>query len=206
MNNFGYGGANAHIIMEDYNSFLSSKASAPNGIHNDATNWLTNGTTNGMTNGVNGHHTKLQSRVILLSAKEEQATQAMASNLANYLQTTKIGNEEKFFDSLAYTLGQRRTIFPWVAVQSVDSVSGLVKAIESGRMNPTRRSDRPKLGFVFNGQGAQWYAMGRELIAAYPVFKQCLLEADGYLKEYGSTWSVMGRLELRGFDKQDVRD
>ncbi|KAI9879283.1 MAG: hypothetical protein M1830_009013 [Pleopsidium flavum] len=190
VNNFGYGGANAHVIIEDYKSFTSSGLSAQNGISNG----VTHGVTNGVTNGVNGHHAKLQSRVIILSAKDEHAAQAMASNLKDYLLTTKVEDEEKFLDSLAYTLGQRRSIFPWIAAQPVQSVSDLIKAIESGRMKPTRTNGPPRLGFVFTGQGAQWYAMGRELIEAYPEFKAYLLEAEGYLKELGATWSLIDEL------------
>lgn len=280
VNNFGYGGANAHVIIEDYNTFTSSGLNAQNGmtdglthgvsnnltigltngithklahgltngisneptnsltngvnhnltngvangvshaltngvtngltngvshelnngmtngLANGVTNDLTNGLTNGITNGVNGHDATLQSRVIILSAKDEQSTQTMASNLAEHLKVTKVEDEKKFLDNLAYTLGQRRTMFPWIAAQPTQSISGLVKTLESGRMRPIRSSERPKIGFVFTGQGAQWHAMGRELIEAYPVFKACLQEAEGYLRDFGSTWSVMGMSTL----------
>jgi len=244
VNNFGYGGANAHVIIEDYKSFLASKSSASNGISNVMTNGVTNGVngvhltnghtndltnghtndltnghtnglghtdgltngdtehiTNGHTNGVvnnlNGHPAKLRSRAIILSAKDEQATEAMASRLKDFLQTTKVEDEEKFLDNLSYTLGQRRSTFPWIAAQPAQSVSSLVKAIEFGKMKPSRTSERPKIGFVFTGQGAQWYAMGRELVEAYPVYKDCLLEADSYLEGFGADWSVMGKLTRR---------
>jgi len=236
VNNFGYGGANAHVIIEDYKSFVASSSNIQkgisngvtnghtnshtnghtngdsigetngeakvitNGLTNGHTNFETNGVTNGVTNGANGHHAKLQSRAIILSAKDEQATEAMAANLKDYLLTTVVEDEDKFIDSLAYTLGQRRSIFPWVAAQPVQSISTLVKAIEFGKMKPTRTPERPKLGFVFTGQGAQWYAMGRELIEAYPVFKECLLEADGYLEEFGATWSIIGKPRLVEFE------
>lgn len=300
MNNFGYGGANAHVIMEDYHSFVSSqhglangakertngftngvnghtngftngvnghtnglsngvkghqtkgvnghqtdgftngeakelanghtdngvKGHQTNGVNGHQTNGFTNGEakeltnghhdnnfTNGMTNGTNGHQTVDQSeahgltngtnghqiidqsKVIVLSAKDEASTQVMAANLKDYLTTTTIKDEGKFLDNLAYTLGERRTRFPWASAQSVQSVSSLVKAIESDKMKPARTTGRPRVGFVFTGQGAQWYAMGRELIEAYPVFKASLLEAQEYLKEFGATFSVMGKLK-----------
>ena len=117
----------------------------------------------------------------------------MVSNLRDHLLKTKVEDEEKFFASLAYTLGQRRSLFPWVAVQPAASLKELVKASEAGRMKPSRRGENcPRLGYVYTGQGAQWYAMGRELIEVYPVFKDCLLEADGYPKEFGATWSLIG--------------
>ena len=213
MNNFGYGGTNAHIIMENYNSFKSSTYYAQNDVSNGVSNGIThkvtngttsritngvtngertNGLTNGAINGLDGHRKNLRSKIIILSARDEQAAEAMASNLREHLMKSDVGHDEDFLNSLAYTLDQRRTKFPWIAAQSIKHVSGLVTAIKSGRMKPTRTKDRPRLGFVFTGQGAQWYAMGRELIEVYPVFKASLEEAEHYLRELGATWSLLG--------------
>lgn len=149
--------------------------------------------TNGAAIDTSSNSSRPQSRVIALSARDESSTQTMANNLRSYLQTTKVEDEELFLDDLAYTLGQRRSVFPWVAAQPVQSISGLIKAIDTEQFTPARSTERPKIGFVFTGQGAQWWAMGRELIDAYPVFTQCLRECDKYLKDFGATWSMMGK-------------
>ena len=188
--------------MQDYESFRNST------LHNGVTNGVStvvnaakriNGA-NGMNgangiNGINGKHRSQHRRAILLSAKDEQACHAMAHNLRDYLQIARPEDEDKFFGSLAYTLTQRRSRFSWVSAQSARNVPDLVKIIDSGKMKPSRTIDHvPRLGYVFTGQGAQWYAMGRELIDVYPAFKACLLEADGHLKELGATWSLMGEI------------
>ena len=49
------------------------------------------------------------------------------------------------------------------------------------------------LAFVFTGQGAQWYAMGRELIAVYPAFGHSLETTDLCLRELGACWSLLGK-------------
>lgn len=54
-------------------------------------------------------------------------------------------------------------------------------------------SEKPKLGFIFTGQGAQWANMGMGLLA-YPVFAQTLHEADGILRNLGAKWSLLGKL------------
>lgn len=47
-----------------------------------------------------------------------------------------------------------------------------------------------KLALVFTGQGAQWAAMGRELLR-FPVFEASLTDADKYLTKLGCPWSSM---------------
>lgn len=70
---------------------------------------------------------------------------------------------------------------------------GLLRALKSSEVKPVRAMDRaPPLGFIFTGQGGQWYAMGREFIDAYPLFKQTLLQSDRHLKDFGARSSLMG--------------
>ena len=179
VNNFGYGGANAHVIMEDYSSYLNSTAkSRPVGVANGDTTQI---------------KPKLDSRVIMLSAKDEVAAKAMVANLKNYLEKNKFDDEEAFLDDLAYTLGQRRSIFPWMSAVPAQSIKHLISTIDAGKMVPIKSGDAPKLGFVFTGAGAQWWAMGRELIDAYPVFRNSLLKSQAYFKELGAPWQLLGK-------------
>ena len=128
----------------------------------------------------------------MLSAKDEHAAKAMVSNLRDHI--LELSDTLLYQNDLAYTLGERRSAFPWVAAASASSLSELVQLIDAGKMKPRRRNDVPKLGFVFTSQGAQWWAMGRELISAYPVFRQALCEAERYLREFGATYSLMEEL------------
>ncbi|OBT54633.1 Type I Iterative Polyketide synthase (PKS) [Pseudogymnoascus sp. 24MN13] len=218
VNNFGYGGANCHVVMQDCQSFIDPKSAEAKHIAHETNGTDANGSnnksavsrinntdgingTNGIkgvnsTNGINGHHTSHTPRIIILSGKDETACEAVASNLRDYLLKSEQANDESFFASLAYTLSQRRSIFPWVSAQPAQNVSELIGLIDSGELKPGGTMDRPpRLGFVFTGQGAQWFAMGRELFDAYPVFKGCLLEAEGYLKALGATWSLTEELK-----------
>ena len=190
VNNFGYGGANAHVIMEEWPS-----RPLQNGFHHVNGNGYTNGTE--LINGDGHHLSKLRSRLFILSAKDEYTCRAMASNLKDYLQSVNLESEEedRFLDNLAYTLGQRRSRFPWISTYVAGSVPELIAALDNEKLKPSRDgSHQPRLGFVFTGQGAQWHAMGRELIEAYPVFKASILEADRYLREFGCNWSLLEEL------------
>ncbi|KAF2729917.1 ketoacyl-synt-domain-containing protein [Polyplosphaeria fusca] len=165
VNNFGYGGANSHVILEHYTQ--SDRATI------DAT---------------------LPSKVFMLSAKDENAAKALVSNLRDHLGDVACGDDQTYFNDLAYTLGERRSVFPWVASTAASSVSDLIRVIDSGRVKPRRTNGTPRLGFVFTGQGAQWAAMGRELISAYPVFRNTLLEAACYLGEFGADYDLLEEL------------
>ena len=60
---------------------------------------------------------------------------------------------------------------------------------------PARSSKPPTMLFCFTGQGAQWYAMGRELLA-YEIYEASLRDADSYLKSIGAPWSVLEELNM----------
>ncbi|KAK2042693.1 polyketide synthase module [Colletotrichum somersetense] len=201
INNFGYGGSNAHVIVDHHGASspqTRGKVTSNGNLDNGA-----NGTTNGHTNGVNGHVSSSydETKLLRLSAKDEQACRQMVSNLKGYLEnpehTEREQNVSTLLDNLVYTLGQRRTLFPWVAAHPVpfgQGVDEVIKALDTPKFRPTRTTRQPRVGMVFTGQGAQWHAMGRELIATYPAFKSSLEEADAFLRELGADWSLMTEL------------
>ncbi|PTB79570.1 hypothetical protein M440DRAFT_1326481 [Trichoderma longibrachiatum ATCC 18648] len=177
INNFGYGGANAHIVLEDGASWAPS---------------LVEDTYHKESN-------KTDSKVLVLSGKDEQACRTLVSNLADYLQRVASTEDEpaRLLDSLAFTLGQRRTRFSWVAAHPVpvtEGIEAVANTLLSPKFKPYRSSRRPRIGMVFTGQGAQWWAMGRELRDAYPVYKASLDEADAYIRQFGADWSLVDEL------------
>ena len=52
-----------------------------------------------------------------------------------------------------------------------------------------------RVGFVFSGQGPQWYGMGRELLAKEPIFREVIAECDALLRPL-SGWSLLEELGL----------
>ncbi|TQV94003.1 polyketide synthase [Cordyceps javanica] len=187
VNNFGYGGANAHVILEDAVYVSDRRAKKmPCRRH-----------TGNLTSGqfVNEH------KIVVVSAKDERAHEAMISQLAAFLrqkESEQTTDPEKLLDNLIFTLGQRRTLFSHVSAYPVPVLQGLeavAEALETPKFKPRRRSPHsPRLGMIFTGQGAQWYAMGRELMTTYPVYRQTIEEADACLQELGANWSLLQEL------------
>ncbi|EPE25381.1 Thiolase-like protein [Glarea lozoyensis ATCC 20868] len=180
INNFGYGGTNAHVILEG-----APAAPKP-----------TNGTTNGIPNGTTNRHATDESRVYLLSARDATVAKAMANDFATHFRGLISEEEEISTGSLAYTLAERRSLFPWMMAVSAKNLEELCDRWESPATKAVNTTLKPvqRLGFVFNGQGAQWYAMGRELILAYPTFGAQIREASEILSEYGAKWSLIDEL------------
>ncbi|MEW6730187.1 MAG: SDR family NAD(P)-dependent oxidoreductase [Acidobacteriota bacterium] len=58
-----------------------------------------------------------------------------------------------------------------------------------------KRDRSVRLAFVFSGQGPQWWAMGRELLTREPVFRAVIERCDKLLSEYAS-WSLLKELTV----------
>ena len=111
-------------------------------------------------------------------------------DLSQYLQT-KLNEEESFLADRAFTLADRRSMLDWRLAASASSTQELQAALESNDVHLNRGPKTPGLGFIFTGQGAQWPAMGQQLLV-YPVFTSTLREADGCLRSLGAKWSLLG--------------
>lgn len=148
-----------------------------------------NGHSNGLTNGCTQQS---HGRVFSISAFDETAGKAKMSAVAKYLEDRISIADESFLNNLAYTLNERQTRHVFNAAVYGRSVTNLIEKLRNGPGLFGKATKKPRLGFVFTGQGAQWCGMGKELIDAYAPFKQSLERSTTCLINAGAPFNVIG--------------
>lgn len=132
-------------------------------------------------------------RLFVLSAYDQDGISRVRDSYDGYLSARSghAANEAKeaeFLRDLSHTLAAKRTHHAWRAFAVADSSAAMRHGLKE-LPTPTRIKSEPRLAWVFTGQGAQWPAMGIELMA-YHVFQESILAADRYLNSLGCPWSV----------------
>ncbi|KAI5780380.1 hypothetical protein EDC01DRAFT_667947 [Geopyxis carbonaria] len=141
INSFGFGGANAHAIIEslDFTARDFPKARyARRKVSKEREDRLQN---------------TGERRVLLFSGHDKPSLQAQIESTVSVLNSYSLSD-------LAHTLAFRRSHFFYRAY----CIGNNVAAMKYGQKSKRQQS----LGFVFTGQGAQWAQMGQELIVEYP--------------------------------------
>jgi acyl transferase domain-containing protein len=128
----------------------------------------------------------------MLSGFDEHCCAQQMQSLRNYILERGLRpDNEKLLDDLAFTLNERRSTFTWKVAIVATTIEDLATSL-ARNIKCRSAVRRPKLGFVFTGQGAQWAGMGKELLEAYPVFRNSILAIDTFLDAIGAPSLVKG--------------
>jgi acyl transferase domain-containing protein/acyl-CoA synthetase (AMP-forming)/AMP-acid ligase II/acyl carrier protein len=173
VSSFGFGGTNAHVIVEEAPRFdLPSR-----------------------TDEVAGG-----AYLLPLSARSPEALRALAHSYREVLETAETAPT---LHDLCYSASLRRGHHDnrlAVVVRSREELRQRLDAFvqddtPTGAAIGRRSADRkPKIAFVFSGQGPQWWAMGRQLLDQEPVFRNTLAQCDELLRPHAG-WSLLEELQ-----------
>ncbi|OHX68065.1 type I polyketide synthase [Flammeovirga pacifica] len=172
INSFGAGGTNAHAVLEGYtkeNNEVENKEKAL--LEDDIS-------------------------LYCISAQSETALQKMVEKHIIFLNETT-----DTLQDICYNLGQYRSNLKNRLTIAVSSKEELLDALEAYLNNESRvgmastedTGFNPKVGFIFSGQGPQWFGMGRQLLTTEPVFKSVIEKIDKILQKIAG-WSLLEEL------------
>ncbi|MGE2817967.1 SDR family NAD(P)-dependent oxidoreductase [Mycobacterium heidelbergense] len=124
--------------------------------------------------------------VLTFSARSEQALEGLTAKYAQLLR-----REAHDLDALGAALALRRTHHEHrlvVVASNAAEAAAKLQAADVVRGHVPHAATR-KIAFLFNGQGPQWYAMGRTLLETSPVYRAKILECDGLARQF-LDWSI----------------
>ncbi|RYP10656.1 hypothetical protein DL765_008038 [Monosporascus sp. GIB2] len=183
INSFGYGGANAHVILEEA---PPAKATS---THDEARQLLIS-----------------QSSVVLpLSAATTVSLEARIEDFSNF----DFGNTDIL--DLAHTLGSRRSNLPVRGFLVAPRAQDIAQSFASGALvtnnGPLDAGAAASRAFIFTGQGSQWPGMCRELFSEFPIFRNAVAQMTAVLKSipHGPAWTLQ-HVILDTADPQAIND
>lgn len=168
VNSFGFGGANAHVLLEEL---------PPRPHHEHSENPVE------------------RAWPIVLSARSEESLRGTALQLAKWLDERAHANgDSPLLPDLVYSLGARRNHHQHRLTVVANSMPELVQELDAfgvkgetvkARTAFTPRPEHaPRVAFVMSGQGPQWWGMGRELMRHQPVFLETIERCAAAMKPW----------------------
>lgn len=179
---YGYGGANAHVIVQEVQSTPSTESCAR----------------------------KREIWMLSLSARSRGALRMMTGRFAEWLEQ-KPDNDCILKGNVCYTLNKRRSVHSHklaLTFNSFKQAANLLKLFakeDPGWQKYISVNDNSttvkKLAFIYGGQGNCWYDMASELIKNEPKFLESIQQIDGILEELQISWRLvetLGRIDTGG--------
>ncbi len=175
VNSFGFGGTNAHLILEEYREPLdAAPAAAPDAAWNP---------------------------LLILSGQSPAALDAQADAYIAQLDGIDAAEWERIKSGAARlrALHAHRLVL-WAdtaedaRTQLIAFRAGETPALSSAaRGRGLAAAGAAPIAFVFSGNGPQWWGMGRELLVECPPFRAAIEEIDAIFMPL-SGWSLIERM------------
>ncbi len=170
VNSFGFGGANAHVVLQE----PPRRPPLLDISEGDA------------------------ARLLVLSARSPEALTALATEYAQHLTGQRqprmqdvcftSAERRSHHDFRLSVVASHRDEFARLLTDFTVGAGG--PSLAAGRAAP---AGPPRVAFVFSGMGPQWWGMGRQLRQTEAVFRQMLERCDAALRPYAG-WSLLDEL------------
>jgi acyl transferase domain-containing protein/NADPH:quinone reductase-like Zn-dependent oxidoreductase/acyl carrier protein len=165
VNSFGFGGANAHVILQ---SPPEGSIKAPQA------------TESGITQG--------RALPLILSARSAEALKAMAQRTSDYLRRVPDVNLYDLCHSARYRREQHeQALLLWAEnhQQAATALQAFARDGEaSGLFTGARQRQEHGSVWVYSGNGCQWAGMGLKLLAESELVRQTVVEINNLVKQY----------------------
>lgn len=175
INSFGYGGSNAHAVVDEAKGLRQSHVSSYLDEENDDFSME--------------EEAAKRVHLLVFSANGERSLEAQLVALDRHLSDPAVSVKLR---DIAYTLGERRSRHYHRAFTISSGTELDMQSFVRGHV----RENRPKIGFVFTGQGAQWPEMGKALVETFPLAARTIRHLDQVLRGSHASpqWSLYDEL------------
>ncbi|KAK7955014.1 polyketide synthase [Apiospora saccharicola] len=182
VNSFGFGGTNAHVVLEARDSMVKDPRVRKGFVFSNHGSSLF-----GLDAGLETESERPY--ILALSANDKDALETNVKTLANHLGDPAVGVK---LSDVAYTLSERRTHHFHRGFVIADSLDISPDSMILGK----KKAQPPRVAFIFTGQGAQWSQMGRDLIESFPLAKATIQKLDAALQTlpHPPQWSLINEL------------
>ncbi|KAM0439782.1 hypothetical protein ACHAPT_000877 [Fusarium lateritium] len=200
VNCFGFGGTNAHVILDEAPKYMSAR-----GLQGNHNSLVTSSAKASIPdcNTTAGFDPQL----FCFSSHEKSGLRRVVESHLPYLSSEE-GKEPNFLRNYAYTLGSRRSILEWkhtVVAKSREELVEKLQSIDEAQFSRTSKNKEPKICFLFCGQGAQFAQMGKDLLP-FEAFRDSLEAASSYMKNtLGSPFDLVEEI-LKGPGESRISD
>ncbi len=162
VSSFGFGGTNTHVVLS---RVASPKLSTTVGS---------------------------EAELFTFSARTTTALQARIASVADYLDSA---SDQLRLRDIAHTLNHGREAFEFRLAFRAESLDDLRSQLNDLRQNGTSATsvtgdcsdfEKPKIAFLYSGQGSQYGGMGKSLYLTEPVFKDAIDRCSAIINDLKS--------------------